>query len=96
MVRSIKKDTRTLKTDLERIVTSGEKLYHSPKTFWSRVANGLKVIASTYLLCNDYVTVKKEVYKDSSVTNKEQYCTHMFFEGFDHLRNFILDNYVFA
>jgi hypothetical protein len=94
MVRSIKKDTRALKVDLERIIRSGENLRKSSKTFSGKAADGLKVLASVYLLCEDYVAVKDEVNKDPSVANKRRYCGHMFLEAASYLGRFIVDNYL--
>lgn len=92
--RSLNKDTKPIKNDLEKIVNVGETLIKSPPSFWSKLKYGLMLAGSVFVTYDDYQHLRKEVEQDATVTNKPAYYADVVRESANYLAKYIIDKYI--
>jgi hypothetical protein len=92
MPRTITKDTKKIKDDLEKIVESGEQLIKSQK--WKRLGYGAVISGDIFRLYQDSSRLKTEVDADASVVNKKAYFAQAIRESANHLADYFIKKYL--
>ena len=94
MSRTIAKDLKPIKPDLERLVKKSEFLSKDDKNFISGLFFVLGSTGTAINVADSYKKLRQEVYKDDSIADKKKYMAQFIRESMNYFAEELIEMYV--